>query len=126
MVEVTVVVPWDAAVLSPNRSRRRHWAVNAQLSRAAKEAAALAWRAAGSPRVRQQVEVEVVICRSGRQLDPDNALAALKPVLDGLFGRGRITPDDSARWIRYLPVQQVSRRGAPTVVVTAREPAERW
>lgn len=112
---VRIVVPFDANVLSLNK--RLHWRSRHRLNQQAKEAARLAWMQAGSPRLRGPVAVTVTLHR-GRKVDPDNALGALKPLVDALFKDG-ITPDDSAEWVAFRPVRQVpgkEYRGAECVV----------
>lgn len=85
-----------------------------------------AWEEAGSPRFFQPIEIEFRIYR-GRTLDPDNALAGLKNLIDGLttrrMQRSGMIPDDSARWVRWLPIQFVtgkSQQGVERVWVRIR------
>ena len=47
------------------------------------------------------------ILRRGRLVDPDNALAACKALIDGLTdepGRPALLPDDSASMVEYAPI----------------------
>lgn len=63
-----------------------------------------AWEEAGSPRFREPVEITFTIYRR-RKIDPDNALAGLKYLIDGLTTRRRggpgLIPDDSSAWVEY-------------------------
>lgn len=71
-----------------------------------KKKAFLAWEAGGSPRFQEPIEITFHIFR-GRRLDPDNALAGLKALIDGLTSRAMqragMIPDDSANWVSYAP-----------------------
>lgn len=98
MNDIIFTIQFDPGVLSPNRIKGRHWAVTAPLRARARAAARQAWMAAGRPKSEGPVVVNLVIYR-GRVMDNDNAIAACKPIFDGIFN-GQITPDDSARWVR--------------------------
>lgn len=93
--------------LAPNRRLGRHWAASAFAKETAKTAALVAWREAGEPGFAGAVTIRFTIHR-GRVLDPDNALSALKVTLDSL--KGRLFPDDSARYVEYLPVRFATGR----------------
>jgi hypothetical protein len=99
-----ITVLWDPNRYNPNRLGRMHAAAKTRLKNAARDRAALCYGACGRPKAGGPVDVEIVL-RRGRALDDDNAVAALKPVRDVLFNDA-ITPDDSERWVRYLPVRQ--------------------
>lgn len=72
-----------------------------------KLAAFRAWEEGGAPYYTQKVRVTFEI-RRGRVIDPDNALAGLKYVIDGLTSkrmqRTGMIPDDSAEWVEYAPI----------------------
>jgi hypothetical protein len=119
-----IVVPWDVQRLSPNR--RVHFLARAVLVKAARAAAKLAWLDAGSPFMDGPVEVSLII-RRGRPIDPDNALAGAKSILDQLLtiqhGGCGMVEDDSAKFVRYAPVQFETGRewiGREEVVVVIR------
>jgi hypothetical protein len=57
------------------------------------------WLKVGRPRLEVPVDVEIVVKR-GRVLDPDNAQAGCKPIIDALF-KNAVTPDDSQQWVRF-------------------------
>jgi hypothetical protein len=97
---VEIVVPFDCNRLSPNH--RNHWATKAAHVKAARLSAGVAWLRAGSPRFDAPVVCQITI-RRARKIDPDNALASCKALIDGIFG-GNLTPDDSAQWVEFLPV----------------------
>lgn len=99
-----VTVLWDPNRFNPNRLGRMHPAAKTRLKNSAKDRAGLCYAACGRPKAGCPVDVEIIV-RRARALDDDNAVAALKPVRDVLFNNA-ITPDDSARWVRYLPVRQ--------------------
>lgn len=119
--DVTLIISFDPMRTSPNR--RLHWAVRAKETYCARVATLLAWQQAGSPTIAGRVRVEITI-RRGRRMDPDNALACCKPILDQLLTARRtgcgVVQDDSERWVSYEPVrQETSARYAvrPEVVV---------
>lgn len=121
---VTITVPWDPARLGANRTRRMLWQERARLTQVAREAAFCAWRAAGRPVIDGKVEVSLLV-RRGRVLDPDNALAGCKAVLDQLLCRRRngagVVEDDSAAFVDYVSVRFETGarwRLRPEVVVT--------
>lgn len=78
-----------------------------------------AWRLDGAPKFTVPVEIQIHVFRK-RDLDPDNALAGLKGVIDGITGRALsrragesqegLIPDDSAKWVRYAPVMQYCKQ----------------
>lgn len=117
---IVLSVRWDVAKTSLNA--RLHWRQRARLNRLARLAAYFAWMEAGKPRARGPVEVSITV-RRGRLIDPDNALAGCKSLIDELFNEA-ITPDDSAKRISFQPVRQETGkqyRGAEEVVFTIRE-----
>ncbi len=99
---IRIIVPVDPQQASPNK--RGHWAKLAKVKHHHKETAALCWMAAGRPRSRESVHVEVII-RRGRFIDQDNALACCKALIDGLF-KDAITPDDSPTWVKSYTIRQ--------------------
>lgn len=121
---ITITVPIDPNRCSPNRYKR-NWRAKAAEAKAARTAARLTWLAAGSPTMDRPVEVTLLI-RRGRKIDPDNALACCKHLLDGLFNDA-VTPRDTESWVRYVEVrQETGQRWAlrPEVVVIVRPRAE--
>lgn len=118
---IEIRIPWDAARTSPNRLNRLLWPARLRITHAAKEAAMIAWRLAGSPVLGVPVVVDWTI-RRARLLDDDGAAASLKALRDSLFV-GRITPDDSPRWVGTGAVRQETGkryRGREEVVVRVR------
>lgn len=115
-----LVVHFDVALTSPNA--RSHWSTRSKNNRKAKRAAHEAWLVGGMPISTNPVDVQIVLLRS-RELDQDNALAACKSIIDGLF-KDRITADDAPAWVYFLPVEQrphKSHRLDPTVIVEVHE-----
>lgn len=100
----TILVSYDPNLLSPNN--RYHWAEKALKIKRARMLAKAAWLHAGAPRFTVPVTCKITICR-GRMIDADNALAACKALIDGIFG-GNATPDDSAKWVSFAPVEVIS------------------
>lgn len=98
-VEITI------PMIDPNRASpnlRKHWTSRASVVKSFRMHAFCAWRAAGSPRFDAPVVCQITI-RRARKIDPDNALACCKALIDGIFG-GNLTPDDSAKWVEFPPV----------------------
>ena len=100
-----VVVSGDpCGECSPNKTRGWHWSGVWRLGQKWQTIARDAWRRNGCPTV-NRATVQVVIYR-GRTLDPDNAMAGCKAIVDGL--KGVAFPDDSAAFVEYLPVKMVT------------------
>ena len=98
MIEIRVVGD-PIASLSPNL--RLHYLQRHRRVQDWKSRAWLAWLEANRPRVRRKVRVSLVV-RRARRVDPDNAWASVKAILDGLTdepGRLALWPNDSADWI---------------------------
>jgi hypothetical protein len=102
-----LMVPFDIGRLSPNR-RAAHWGQDCGARRAARLLAQDAWRKAGSPKAAGKIRLSFLI-RRPRSMDPDNLIAVLKPILDGLCC-GQLTPDDGARWVELGSVAQETGR----------------
>lgn len=103
---------------------RLHWAQRARWNRAWKEAAG--WYATSTrngTRIGRIVALEnaakrevTITLHCIRQLDPDNAYAAAKPIVDGL--KGILIADDSPEHIRLVVRQlRVSKRAEERVEV---------
>lgn len=104
---IIITIPWDPQRLSPNQ--RLHWAERAKRTKIARDLALWEWAINKRPKVDGPVEVSILV-RRPRVIDPDNAQAGLKGIIDGLFNANRnrgdgITPDDSSTYVRWLPVQ---------------------
>jgi hypothetical protein len=120
---IVITVSFDPQSLSPNQ--RIHWRERARRTKAARALALWKWALAKRPVADGPVEVSLLV-RRGRLIDPDGALAGCKPILDGLLSQKRnhgdgVTPDDSAAFVRYLPVEFETGRewqGREQVVVT--------
>lgn len=104
MIEFTV--PGDlVGDLSPNL--RLHYYERHRRAQDWKGRAFLAWRDARVGRVEGKARIQFVV-RRGRVVDPDNALASCKALIDGLKdepGRPALLPGDSARDVEYAPVR---------------------
>jgi hypothetical protein len=111
MIEpIRICVPYDLGRLTPNQ--RIHPQEQWRRQKALKMAAYFAYLQAGFRTLPGKVRVTLIV-RRGRVIDPDNLAAASKHLIDALFcsrkkaNRGLgITPDDSARYVEYAPVQQ--------------------
>jgi hypothetical protein len=98
----TFVVGGDIRQVSPNQ--RLHWAVRAKRTRALRHSAYTEWLVAGRPRSSKPVKLFATVYR-GRALDADNAIACLKPVIDGIC-KDALIPDDSPKWLVEITVRQ--------------------
>lgn len=103
------VVPGDVNDLSPNQ--RLHYYERHRRSQRWKQAAYFSWHTAGCPCFTGKVRITFTV-RRGRKLDPDNAAAGCKALLDGLK-RSKGAPsfpamiaDDSSEWVELAPVVQ--------------------
>lgn len=103
-----MTVPVPANGLWPND--RTHWARKARLVRQSRAVAHLvameAARAAGWIKPVPQPTVKAIFLLPGRKRDPDNCVAALKSVLDGITDAGVWTDD---RDLTILPPRVFSR-----------------
>lgn len=93
---------------SPNASSGQHWGTIAR-SRTkfrgdAKLLALPFVRARGQPLDRARITVTIVR-RGGRPFDPDNIMALVKPVIDGIVD-AHLLRDDGPRYVEYAPAQQ--------------------
>lgn len=79
-----------------------------RLSQAWRAKSFQAWEEAGGVKFNTPIVVSFRVYRP-RKLDPDNALAGLKYLIDGLttrrMQRPGLIPDDSADWVSYLPIE---------------------
>lgn len=94
---------------SPNELRRMHWAERGKEMKSWREGSyktaldlvnRLHWKTLD----RAWVEI-VITCREHNRRDPDNAIAAMKPLIDGLVDAGAIK-DDSFDVIASLTIRQ--------------------
>lgn len=119
MSDLVVVVPgrpptpnvrlhW--AALARSRSELRGWARLAALEAIGRTPAAYPYRAA-------TVEATFLV-RSRRRRDPDNLIASLKPLVDGLVDAGVLTYDDRLDYRR--PIVEVGKVDAVRLRITGR------
>lgn len=108
---VTITVPFDPALLSPNQ--RLHWAKRARIVAQARETAHLAWVAAGKPHLVGVVTVRIEV-RRRRQMDDDNLVGGIKACRDALFN-GAIVKADSPKWCRFLMPTQSHTKGPASI-----------
>lgn len=99
---IVLSIPYDPQLLSPNL--RLHWRTRAKRTKAAREAARLAWIAAGRPTSAVPVVLHAII-RRARRIDDDNAWGCLKAIRDGVFTDG-FTPNDSPAWVQMGTLKQ--------------------
>jgi hypothetical protein len=103
---IALKIHYDPQLLSPNL--RLHWRQRAKRTQAAREAARLAWLAAGSP-VSDAPVVLHAILRRARRIDDDNAWGCLKALRDGVFTDG-VTPNDSPAWVSMGTLRQQAEK----------------
>jgi hypothetical protein len=120
------------ACLLPNAARRTHWATKGREARAAREA--VSWSVIGSgldlPRLEGvvfagPVRVRAVIAwEKGRhRCDFDAAVAALKPMLDGLADIFVVDDDKQIRAIEVEQIRDSEGRGYTELTVLAADAA---
>src|SRR5688572_9515766 len=97
-----IIIPVDVNEANPNRFRSLRQKM--RVKRDHIDAAKLCWVKAGRPMSEVKVRVSVII-RRARKLDPDNAIASLKHLIDGIF-KDAITKDDSDKYIELGIVSQ--------------------
>jgi len=93
---------------------RDHWAVAAKKKKPWREAAMVLARAARIPPC-NRIRVELhYIPKQERRRDPDNLIACLKPLVDGLVDAG-VVADDTERYVeRVFPIIHPARSTLPT------------
>lgn len=97
-----IIIPVDVNEANPNRIKKLRDRM--RIKRLHQDAARWCWVKAGKPMSDGKVKVSVII-RRARKLDPDNAIASLKHVIDGLF-KDAVTKDDSDKFIELGLVSQ--------------------
>lgn len=109
---MTWTVRIDGIPPTPNRSRRQFWAANAHVAagwrRRAKEAAqeTIDEHGGAIPHL-ENVHLTIWVCTRTRvRRDPDNAVAACKPLVDGIVDAG-ILRDDSFDVVHELSVRRI-------------------
>jgi len=113
---VTITLPLPPKSLSPNA--RVHWAVKAKAVKAYRRIAACRTGIAlGLLRpywTHATTQVTFYHARKARR-DPDNLLASLKPIFDGLVDAGLLADDE---YLTHLPVVKLIDSDNPRVVLT--------
>lgn len=102
---ITIKIPVDLEMTSPNNLNGQHWAVLKRLRDQLHTVAAAAWTKAGSPVAAGPVNYKVISRRPGRRLDDGNAMAACKFYEDVLF-KNRVTKNDSPKYVRFKGIEQ--------------------
>src|SRR5690606_769942 len=108
---------------SMNAQERMHWAKRRRLRNGWKTAARLAWIQAGRPRFHHPRITVRLYYATRRPRDPDNAAAAMKPIIDGLKGAAW-EGDNDAETITLAPVELHVDREVPRVEVQITEAGE--
>lgn len=105
---------WDLAPDASNRTRGMHWAKRARRAKLAKAHALVAIasiplrvRASWPMQGRSEIRATAFLGPRRRELDPDNAVAALKPLVDALVFHG-VLRNDTRKDVRIPPVRFVS------------------
>ena len=108
--------------VSLNVQERLHWAKRQRLRDWWAEQAWLVWLEAGQPRFRRPAIQYRVYYATNRHRDPDNVVASLKPVMDGL--KGKAFADDHSGVVTILPPVIGVDRERPRVETLIREQGE--
>lgn len=112
--EWSLQLPFAVVSQVPSLNDRDHWAVKAKKVKEWRDAAHVLARAARIPRCgRIRVELHYVPATAQRR-DPDNLVAAYKPLVDGLVDAG-VVPDDTEAFVeRVFPIIHPAQRTLPT------------
>ncbi len=102
---VTLRIPGDVCRTLAKNRQRRHWAVLYPSQQSYKGLARLMWRQSGEAAFPGRVRLSFT-CFRGRVLDPDGAMWAFAPLVDGL--KGEAFRDDDAATVEYGPVRFVT------------------
>lgn len=116
--ECVLVIPGPPPV-SLNVQERLHWAKRQRLRDWWAEQAWLVWLQAGRPRFARPAVQYRVYYATHRRRDPDNVVASLKPVMDGL--KGKAFADDHSGVVTILPPVIGVDRERPRVEIVIRE-----
>lgn len=107
---------WDLAPDASNRTRGAHWSKRARRAKLAKAHALVAIasiplrvRASWPMTGRAEIRATAFLGPRRRELDPDNAVAALKPLVDALVFHG-VLRNDTRKDVRIPPVRFVPAR----------------
>ena len=108
--EWSLRLPFTAVQDAPNLNDRDHWAVKAGKVKLWRDAAhVLARQARIPPCQRVRVELHYVPATNQRR-DPDNLVAAYKPLCDGLVD-AKVVADDTEHYVeRVFPIIHPARR----------------
>lgn len=104
-----IVVTVPGIPPSPNQTRREHWAKRAAEARSWRDAALYAALDTRNRHPQQQFPIRsarlrvVIVSPTSVRRDPDNVIASVKPILDGIVRAG-ILADDSFAVVRELAV----------------------
>ena len=93
----TLILPWDVATLSANRTLGRHWGKDYHLKDDARLVARWAYLAAGEPSLIVPTNVRLLVMRE-RCLDDENALLGCKLIRDELIRCGLMKDDAPKYW----------------------------
>jgi crossover junction endodeoxyribonuclease RusA len=119
------VLPLPPRDVSPNA--RVHWAVRHKATKAARKSAWY-WFLRALPKgwkytpVCLDIAYHCPVSSVGyRPRDVQNAIAALKPSIDGMVDAG-VVPDDSAKWVQFGRIALTNKRNGekPGVTITVR------
>lgn len=116
--EWTLHLPFQVVSEVPSLNDRDHWAVKAKKVKAWRDAAHLLARHSRVPACRRvRVELHYIPATNQRR-DPDNLVAAYKPLVDGLVDAGVVLDDTESYVERVFPVIHPAQKVLPTRVDT--------
>lgn len=120
MTTLTLAVPYDRPPLTANQ--RMHYMQRARLTRALRDGANTAVKAASTPEQRAswplpRVRVQLVWnVTDRRRRDEDNIVPTLKPICDGLVDAG-VVPDDTPEYMeKAMPLIVLREKGCPSLI----------
>lgn len=108
-----LALPFEVVSQVPSLNDRDHWAVKAKKVKEWRDAAHLLARSARIPPC-ERIRVELhYVPKTSQRRDPDNLVAAYKPLCDGLVD-AKVVPDDTERWVeRVFPIIHEARPTLP-------------
>lgn len=102
---------------SPNNLLGSHWRYRAKNSELWRTEIAVAVHQAGGPPAKPYPRAKVTIDRRSRgELDPDNLVGSVKPVLDGLR-YARVLVDDTPKHLELVVTQSRTCRNRPRTLI---------
>jgi len=120
-IEIPMLVPKET-----NPNWRGHWVQKYKATKSFRDAAHICYLAdnRGEPPFFKKASLAITLIIPSRRYirDPDNAIASLKPAIDGCVDAGVILGDDDEHLVYKLPIMyQIDKEKAPMTILEFEE-----